>query len=355
MSGAIPQERTGRISATADGDRSRRRVRPKAGRAVRFGAVLLAVVIGGCLVAIPWSFGRVEDASGVGGPRYAVGNLELNLLPPSWLGAADADEHADVLARLEAARSADLYVPGRVLGTDRLGRDVFARLLAGGVVSLAVGFFAAAVAVLLGTLYGAASAFAGGRTDAVLMRIVDVLFGLPSILLVVLLAVAVDGAVSRAGWDLGPAARQWIGLATLFVAIGGVGWLTLARIVRGQVLSLRTRPFMEACEALGVPRRRRFVRHVLPNLAGPVLVYAALAVPAAMLAESFLSFLGIGVQEPLPSWGNLASEGLQELNPFRSRWWLLAAPCVALSATLLALNLVGDHIRRGFDPGSGTP
>jgi len=161
--------------------------------------------------------------------------------------------------------------------------------------------------------------------------------------------------VSRAGWDLGPATRQWIGLATLFVAIGGVGWLTLARIVRGQVLSLRSRPFMEACEALGVPRRRRFLRHVLPNLAGPVLVYAALAVPTAMLAESFLSFLGIGVQEPLPSWGNLASEGLQELNPFRSRWWLLAAPCAALSATLLALNLVGDHVRRGFDPGSGTP
>lgn len=327
----------------------------RAGGAVRFGAALLLVLVGGCLLAVPWSFGEVGDGSGVAGPRYATGNLELNLLPPAWLGAVDAAEAKDIAARLEAAREAGRYLPGRLLGTDRLGRDVFARLLAGGVVSLAVGFFAAAIAVLAGTLYGAFSAFAGGRTDAVLMRIVDVLFGLPSILLVVLLAVAVDGAVSRAGWDLGPTARQWIGLATLFVAIGGVGWLTLARIVRGQVLSLRSRPFMEACEALGVPRRRRFLRHVLPNLAGPVLVYAALAVPAAMLAESFLSFLGIGVQEPLPSWGNLASEGLQELNPFRSRWWLLAAPCVVLSATLLALNLVGDHVRRGFDPGSGTP
>ena len=344
-----------RVVPRPEGETSRPRPTSRAGIAVRLGAVLLLLVVGGCLLSTPWSFGEVRDASGVAGPRYAVGNLELNLLPPAWLGGGDAAEAADFEARLEAARAAGRYLPGRLLGTDRLGRDVFARLLAGGVVSLAVGFFAAAVAVLVGTLYGAVSAFAGGRTDAVLMRIVDVLFGLPSILLVVLLAVAVDGVVSRAGWDLGPATRQWIGLATLFVAIGGVGWLTLARIVRGQVLSLRSRPFMEACEALGVPRRRRFLRHVLPNLAGPVLVYAALAVPTAMLAESFLSFLGIGVQEPLPSWGNLASEGLQELNPFRSRWWLLAAPCAALSATLLALNLVGDHVRRGFDPGSGTP
>ena len=347
---------SGSVSATAPPARTI--ATPRTGGAVRFGAALLIVIVGGCLLGMPWSFGEVRDASGAAGPRYAIGNLELNLLPPSWLGTAgDAEGRGgtEVRSRVEAARAAGRYVPGRVLGTDRLGRDVFARLLAGGVVSLAVGFGAAIVAVLLGTLYGAFSAFAGGRTDAVLMRIVDVLFGLPSILLVVLLAVAVDGAVSRAGWDLGPAARQWISLTTLFVAIGGVGWLTLARIVRGQVLSLRGRPFMEACEALGVPHRRRFLRHLLPNLAGPVLVYAALAVPAAMLAESFLSFLGIGVQEPLPSWGNLASEGLQELNPFRSRWWLLAAPCVALSATLLALNLVGDHIRRGFDPGSGTP
>jgi oligopeptide transport system permease protein len=321
-------------------------------RSLILGLLLLAGIAVACVGTIPWTFARVgSDATSP--RRYEAGNLELNLLPPSWLPVS-SEESTSIAMRVESIEAQGGFVPGRLLGTDRLGRDVAARLLAGGVVSLAVGFAAALVAVVVGTLYGALSGFTGGRLDALLMRGVDVLYGLPSILLVVLLAVAVEGAIDRAGWEPRPAARQWISLGTLFVAIGGIGWLTLARIVRGQVLSLRGQPFMEACEALAIPWRRRFARHLLPNLAGPVLVYATLAIPSAMLAESFLSFLGIGVREPLPSWGNLASEALQELNPFRSRWWLLAAPCLALSATLVGLNLVGDRLRRRFDPASRT-
>jgi ABC-type dipeptide/oligopeptide/nickel transport system permease subunit len=185
------------------------------------------------------------------------------------------------------------------------------------------------------------------------MRIVDILFGLPSILLVVLLAVAVDGFLERRGADLSPVARQAINIATLLVAIGGVSWLTMARVIRGQVLSLKAKPFMEACRAIGVSPARQFVAHLLPNLIGPITVYAALAVPAAILSESFLSFLGIGVREPLPSWGNLAAEGLGELNTVQSRWWLLAAPCAAIALTLVSLNFLGDELRERFDPMRG--
>ena len=302
------------------------------------------------MLSIPWAFASVSiGGEGRTARRYEASNIDLNLLPPWWLPAGEAAEDR---RRLAAAAAAGQYLPSLWLGTDRLGRDMLARCLAGGATSLAVGFVAALIALTVGTAYGAISGFAGGRTDALLMRVVDVLYGLPSILLVVLLAVAVDGLVERSGWQPRPAARQWVDLAVLFVAIGGIGWLTLARVVRGQVLSLRQRPFMEACEALAVPWSRRLLRHLLPNLAAPIMVYATLAVPTAMLAESFLSFLGIGVREPLPSWGNLAADGLQELNPYRSRWWLLAAPCAALSATLVGLNLVGDWLRRRFDPTS---
>ncbi|MBM4113270.1 MAG: ABC transporter permease [Phycisphaerae bacterium] len=169
-------------------------------------------------------------------------------------------------------------------------------------------------------------------------------------LLVVLLAVAVDGAWQRFAPDVSPALKQTLNLLVLMAAIGGVSWLTMARVVRGEVLSLKARPFMEACRAAAVPWWRQLVRHLLPNLVGPIMVYAALAVPAAILTESLLSFLGIGVQPPVPSWGNLASEGLSELNLVRSRWWLLAAPCAAVGTTLLLLNLAGDRIRERIDP-----
>jgi oligopeptide transport system permease protein len=129
-----------------------------------------------------------------------------------------------------------------------------------------------------------------------------------------------------------------------------VSWLTMARVIRGQVLSLKSQPFMEAARALGIPARRQFARHLLPNLLGPIIVYATLTIPQAILQESFLSFLGIGVKPPLPSWGNLAADGLPELNPYQSRWWLLLFPCVLLGTTLLALNFVGEGLREALDP-----
>jgi oligopeptide transport system permease protein len=150
--------------------------------------------------------------------------------------------------------------------------------------------------------------------------------------------------------ELSPGTRTFLDLTVLFTAIGGVSWLTMARVVRGQVLSLKSQPFMEAARAMGVPIRAQFIRHLLPNLVGTITVYATLTVPQAILQESFLSFLGIGVRPPLPSWGNLAAEGLSELNPYHSRWWLLLFPCLLLGLTLLALNFVGEGLREALDP-----
>jgi ABC-type dipeptide/oligopeptide/nickel transport system permease subunit len=321
------------------------------------GGIVLGLMALLCFGSLPWTMGRVApavvesvdeapaDELGADPRRYERADLDAALLPPFWAGRLD-DEEARLAALAE--RDGDPYMT--VLGTDRAGRDLLARLLLGGAISLGIGMSGALVAVVIGTSYGMVSGFAGGRTDAVMMRIVDILYGLPNILLVVLLAVAVDGLIMRAGTDLAPGARQMINLATLLVAIGGVTWLTMARVIRGQVLSLRGQPFMEACRATGVPARRQLMRHLLPNLAGPIIVYATLTVPAAILSESFLSFLGIGVNEPLPSWGNLAATGLSELNTVRSRWWLLLWPCVAIALTLLSLNFVGEQLRERLDP-----
>ena len=150
--------------------------------------------------------------------------------------------------------------------------------------------------------------------------------------------------------EVSQGAVQLISIGTLLVAIGGVSWLTMARVVRGQVLSLKHQPFMEAARAMGASPLRQFARHLLPNLVGPITVYATLTVPQAILQESFLSFLGIGVRPPLPSWGNLAADGLVELNPYRSNWWLLLFPCLLLGATLLSLNFVGEGLREALDP-----
>ena len=306
------------------------------------GWLILAAVASICVLSSPWSFGRVR-AGTVEVPRYAASNLQLSRLPPAWRSLGEDDA-----ARVEAARAAGEFVPGRVLGTDGLGRDMLARLLAGGVVSLAVGVFSAAVALVIGTAWGAVAGFAGGRVDALMMRTVDILFSLPSMLLVVLLAVAVEGLVGR-----GAAGTQFVGFAVLLVAIGGTSWQTMSRVVRGQVLSIRGQGYMEAARALGMPPARQFRVHVLPNLAGTVAAYATLAVPAAILSESFLSFLGIGIREPLPSWGNLASAGLPEVNLVSSRWWLLLAPCAMIAVTLVALNFVADSLISGLDPKLG--
>lgn len=282
--------------------------------------------------------------------RYEAGDLDLNLLPPVPMVLP-----AEAEARMDSLQAAGDWVPDRVLGTDRFGRSVLVRVLLGGAVSLGIGLAAAVLAVVIGTLVGAIAGFVGGRVDAVAMRLVDVLYGLPYILLVVLVSVAADGVVSRLGLDPSSAAKQFVNMTTLLVAIGGVGWLTTARVVRGQVLSLREQAFMEACRAQGMRPWRQFTHHLLPNLVGPIVVYGTLAVPAAILSESFLSFLGIGIGEPLPSWGNLASDGLGELHSVNGRWWLLLWPCLLIAVTLVSLNLVGDRLKARFDPAHGSP
>ncbi len=355
---------------------------------------LLAALVAACLLSIPWSFGKVADGgASATTPRYAAGHPSLARIGPSWLGHDEST----------AQRFSGDGVPKFAMGSDLLGRSVLIRCLAGGAISLLVGLVAAAVSVVVGTLYGSVAAFVGGATDAIMMRIVDVLYGLPYVLLVVLLAVAGDAILSehvsrhreRADWirdrvrevapgtDSRQAAAKWLAenpelksqfevaplaanpprilgdrtrlifdLSTLVVAIGGVSWLTMARVIRGQVLSLKTQPFMDAARTVGASRSRIFFRHLLPNLVGPIVVYATLTVPQAILQESFLSFLGIGVKPPLPSWGNLAAEGLGELNPYRSHWWLLLFPCMLLALTLIALNVVGEMVRERLDPRS---
>jgi oligopeptide transport system permease protein len=215
-------------------------------------------------------------------------------------------------------------------GTDTLGRDVLTRVLYGGRVSLAVGFLATAVSLLIGVTYGAVSGYAGGRTDAVMMRLVDVLYALPFTVFVILLMVAF-------GQDI----------RLLFVAIGAVQWLTMARIVRGQVLSVRRREFIEASIGLGLSSRRIIFRHVIPNVLGPVIVYATLTVPAVMLLEAMLSFLGLGVQPPMSSWGLLIKEGAEKMEVYP---WLLVFPATLFSLTLFSLNFLGDGLRDALDP-----
>ncbi len=306
------------------------------------GFLLLAIGLP-CFLTLPWTLGW----TGAQPAPYKRAVLDANLLPPSVLPAAE-DERGRRVALRESGEALVLH---DALGTDGLGRSLLARLLAGGAVSLGVGVSAAAIAVVIGTLYGAFAGYTGGRTDAVMMRVVDVLYGLPYILLVVLLAVAVDALVQ--GASLSEGQRVAVNVFTLLVAIGGVSWLTMARVIRGQVLSLKEQPFVEAARAVGAPPVRIFRVHLLPNLVGPIVVYGALTAPQAILQESFLSFLGIGVQPPLPSWGNLAADGLTELNTVRPRWWLLAFPSVLLAATLLALNFLGEGLRERLDPKGG--
>ncbi len=461
------------------------------------GLAYLALVFLACVVTLPYTLGQAPPTGdGAAAPRFDAQDGQARHLPPSWWGVGDDDpqQEGDTAARrlrevsrrraLEAlARDHRTTVaalleqgveptpqqiaaaePFYLMGTDVLGRDLAVRILAGGGISLTIGLCAAAISVFLGTMYGALAGYLGGRIDAVMMRIVDILYGLPYVLLVVLLAVASDALIdeyvgrtrARAVWiqqtadtlakahfgsdsitdqqrkdylglpptgdglrnvvarvlredwerrrtlaqrepagaapmpevppdppaardiaaylaqrtttgevltDLGSLAvrprsmrsstRTALDLLTLLVAIGGVSWLTMARVVRGQVLSLRAQPFMEAARALGVPPWRQFTRHLLPNLVGPIIVYATLTVPQAILQESFLSFLGIGVRPPLPSWGTLAAAGLEQLNPYKSNWWLLLFPCLMLATTLLALNFLGEALREAFDPKRG--
>lgn len=392
------------------------------------GLVFLTGMILACLGSLPWTLGKVVGPDGQTSDirRYQAGSTREARLSPFWVTpgpdearrlntlvdpeaieriAAEHDLSPDeVVETIEGpiARELRPMWPSRqhkmhyLLGTDKLGRSLLVRSLAGGGISIVIGLAAALISVLIGTVYGTVSAYAGGLVDAGMMRVVDVLYGLPYILLVVLLAVAVDAKVEqsnrnrvervgqqRSAWveqqvaalpadeqddqstldvindeamvrfgsgEMSASTRNMVDVLTLLVAIGGVSWLTMARVVRGQVLTLKNQPFVEAARAMGAPVSRIFGRHLLPNLLGPIIVYATLTVPQAILQESFLSFLGIGVKPPLPSWGNLAADGLSELNLHKSNWWLLAFPCVLLGTTLLALNFVGEGLREAFDP-----
>jgi oligopeptide transport system permease protein len=233
-----------------------------------------------------------------------------------------------------------------IFGTSKLGQSLLGQCLLGGVISLAIGLSAAGLSVLLGVAVGLIAGFRGGWIDALLMRIVDILYALPYILLVILFKIAMERPLTKLLHSTVAS-----NLVVLFLSIGLVSWLTMARVIRGQVLSLRTLPFIEAARAAGLPQHRILLRHMLPNLVGPITVYATLTVPQAILQESLLSFLGIGIQKPMPTWGSLASDGLGlALTPLASCWWLLLFPCTLLGIVLLALNFVGDGLRDAYDP-----
>jgi oligopeptide transport system permease protein len=216
------------------------------------------------------------------------------------------------------------------LGTDMLGRDQLTRILYGGRVSLMVGLAATGVALLIGVLYGAISGYTGGSLDSLMMRLVDSLYAFPFTIFVIILMVFFQRS-----------------LVLLFCAIGCVEWLTLARIVRGQVRSLRRQEFIDAAICLGLPKARIILRHVVPNVLGPVVVYTTLTIPGVMLLEAFLSFLGLGVQPPMSSWGILIKEGAESMEAYP---WLLIFPGLVLSLTLFSLNFIGDGLRDALDP-----
>jgi oligopeptide transport system permease protein len=256
----------------------------------------------------------------IGGVILAVLALACVFGPPCFhLGYEDQD-----LALGATPPSAQHW-----LGTDTLGRDLLVRILYGGRISLGVGLCATLVALSIGVLYGAVAGYAGGRLDGFMMRIVDIIYALPFTIFVILLMVFFGR-----------------NLVLLFVAIGAVEWLTMARIVRGQVQSLRKMEFIEAARSLGLSNRRIILRHLIPNILGPIIVYATLTIPAVMLLEAFLSFLGLGVQIPMSSWGTLIKDGSEKMEEY---WWLLVFPGSLFSLTLFSLNFLGDGLRDALD------
>ena len=263
-----------------------------ANKAALAGGIILLVLIFLAIFA-PW----------IAPHSYAYQNLELGAQPPS----------GDFL-----------------LGTDTLGRDLFSRILYGARVSLLVGFVATGVALVIGVSWGIIAGYFGGRVDSVMMRIVDVLYGFPFIIFIILLMVIFGRNI-------------WL----LFAAIGAVEWLTMARIVRGQVLTIKNQEYVLAAQAMGVTNMQMFRKHIFPNILGPIAVYATLTIPQVMLLEAFLSFLGLGIQPPMSSWGTLIRYGVESMEEYS---WLLIYPGLTFTITLFALNFFGDGLRDALDP-----
>jgi oligopeptide transport system permease protein len=279
---------------------------------------------------------RHTEARKTGEPKksyIARSNLEDEFLDK---GESDRREIVTKIAKgelyQEGRNSYQLSNQRHVFGTDPLGRDLLTRVLVGGRISLAVGFAATLVSVCIGVLWGATAGFVGGKVDTVMMRFADILYALPFTVIVILLMVMFG--------------RNFI---LLFVAIGAVEWLNMARIVRSQILALKNQEFIEAAISLGLPSYRILFRHLIPNVMGSIIIYATLTVPNVMLLEAVLSFLGLGVQPPLSSWGVLIDEGSRTME---TSIWLLVCPAVFFSLTLFSLNFLGDGLRDALDPKS---
>jgi oligopeptide transport system permease protein len=263
-----------------------------ANKAAVAGGIILLILIFLAIFA-PW----------IAPHSYSYQNLELGAQPPSG---------------------------NFLLGTDTLGRDLFSRILYGARVSLLVGFVATGVALVIGVSWGIIAGYFGGRIDSIMMRIVDVLYGLPFIIFIILLMVIFGRNI-------------WL----LFGAIGAVEWLTMARIVRGQVLTIKNQEYVLAAQAMGVTNIQMFRKHIFPNILGPIAVYATLTIPQVMLLEAFLSFLGLGIQPPMSSWGTLIRYGVESMEEYS---WLLIYPGLTFTVTLFALNFFGDGLRDALDP-----
>jgi oligopeptide transport system permease protein len=264
------------------------------------------------------------------------------VIGPKLLPAADANV------------SRESFLPPSGLhpfGTDLNGRDLLYRVLLGAQISLLVGTAGAGVSFAIGTTYGMIAGYIGGSVDSAMMRLVDILYAIPRLIFLLILISAID-PILRAGM-ITYGLQNLVGYSKIFILVACLGlteWLTMARIIRGQVLSLKSQEFVVAARSIGQSHRNIIGQHLLPNLIGVAIVYLTLTVPSVILDESFLSFLGVGVQAPLASWGLLLSDAAQVINPIKGYWWLLVFPASAMAVTLLALNFLGDGLRDAFDP-----
>jgi oligopeptide transport system permease protein len=264
------------------------------------------------------------------------------VLGPHVLPATDAN-----------VSQASFLPPSQVhpFGTDLNGRDLLYRVLLGAQISLLVGIAGAAVSFAIGTTYGMIAGYLGGSVDSIMMRLVDILYAIPRLIFLLILISAID-PILRANM-IAHGFQSLVGYSKIFILVACLGfteWLTMARIIRGQVLSLKSQEFVAAARSIGQSHWNIIWQHLLPNLVGVAIVYLTLTVPSVILDESFLSFLGVGIQAPLASWGLLLSDAAQVINPVKGYWWLLVFPAVAMGSTLLALNFLGDGLRDAFDP-----